>query len=133
MRRVAKNEALFACWAYDLIKTDHEEINKLIRYFYTDTVKQYWDAARSYVDNHYSTVPFPFEELPNPGFSIYLSWDTETLKGYLNTWSAVQHYIRINHENPVDDLIRKIRIKTGDNILINAVFPVFMRIGIIQK
>ena len=133
IKRVAKNEAIFACWAYDLIKTDNEEINMLIRHFYTVTVKQYWDAERGHVDAHYKTIPFPFKEIANPGFSTVLNWDIETIEGYLNTWSAVQHYIKKNNNNPVDELIEKIRNKTGNNILIKATFPVFMRIGIIEK
>ncbi len=133
IKRVAKNEAVFACWAYDLVKTDNEEINKLIRHFYTVTVKQYWDAERGYVDAHYKTIPFPFKEIPNPGFSTVLNWDTEIIEGYLNTWSSVQHYIKKNNSNPVDELIEKIKDKTGNNILIKATFPVFMRTGIIEK
>ena len=131
--RVAKNEAVFACWGYDLIRTDNDEINKLIRDFYGTTVKQYWDAERSHVDHLYKTIPFPFREIPNPGFSTVLTWNIDTLDGYLNTWSAVQHYIRTNHTNPVNDLIKAIREKTGSSIKIKATFPVFMRIGIIEK
>jgi len=133
IKRVAKNEAVFACWAYDLIRTDNNEINKLIRNFYGTTVKQYWDAERSHVDNLYKTIPFPFREIPNPGFSTVLNWDIDTLEGYLNTWSAVQHYIKKNNTNPVNDLIKTIRERVGSAINITATFPIFMRIGIIEK
>lgn len=133
IKRVARNEAVFACWAYDLIRTDNDEINKLIRDFYGKTVKQYWDAERSHVDNLYKTIPFPFREIPNPGFKTVLTWDIDTLDGYLNTWSAVQHYIRKNNTNPVNDLIKKIREKMDSAVKITATFPIFMRIGIIEK
>jgi SAM-dependent methyltransferase len=133
IKRVAKNKAVFACWAYDLVKTDNEEINKFIRHFYTVTVKQYWDAERGYVDTRYKTIPFPFKEIVNPGFSTVLNWNTEILEGYLNTWSAVQHYMKKNNSNPVDEIIKKIKDKTGNNSLIKATFPVFMRTGIIEK
>ena len=132
MIRVAKKDAVFACWAYDLIRTDNDEINKLIRTFYGSTVKQYWDAERSHVDNLYKTIPFPFREIPNPGFATVLTWDIDTLEGYLNTWSAVQHYIKKNNSNPVPGLIKTMSEKTGV-IKFTARFPVFMRMGIIEK
>jgi SAM-dependent methyltransferase len=132
IKRVAKNGAVFACWAYDLIHTDHDEINTLVRHFYETTVKKYWDAERSHVDHLYKTIPFPFREITNPGFLTVLSWDIDTLEGYLNTWSAVQHYIKKNERNPVPDLIKAICEKAGP-ISFTATFPVFMRIGIIEK
>jgi hypothetical protein len=105
----------------------------LIRDFYGRTVKQYWDAERSYVDHLYRTIPFPFKEIPNPGFETVLTWNLETLDGYLNTWSAVQHYIRKNNSNPVNELISTLREKVGDDIVFTVTFPIFMRIGIIEK
>ncbi len=133
IKRVAKHEAVFACWAYDLVRTDNDEINQLIRDFYGKTVKQYWDAERSHVDNLYKTIPFPFREIPNPGFHTVLTWNIDTLDGYINTWSAVQHYIRKNNTNPVNDLIKTMRERTGTDIKLTVTFPVFMRIGIIEK
>lgn len=132
MQRIAKNEAVFACWAYDLIRTGNDDVNELIRQFYGTTVKPYWDAERSHVDHLYSTIPFPFREIPNPGFNTMLSWNVDTLEGYLNTWSAVQHYIKKNNSNPVPGLIKTIREKAG-NTPLEVTFPVFMRMGIIEK
>lgn len=133
IKRVGKNNSVFACWAYKVFRTDRPEINMLVDKFYTQTVHSYWDAERRHVDEEYENIPMPFEEIENPGFATRLSWDPETLEGYLNTWSAVQHYIQKNGTNPVNALMNEIASAIGKNDKLLITFPIFMRIGIIKK
>lgn len=133
MKRIAKNDGVFACWAYGLVRTDQHRLNKIIDEYYWQTIHSYWDPERRFVDEEYKTIPFPFEEIPNQGFATKLEWNLETLEGYLNTWSAVQHYIKKNNTNPVDDLMNKIRTEFDRNIQLKMTFPIFMRIGKIKK
>jgi len=133
IRRVGKNNSIVACWAYKVFRTDQETINKLVDRFYNETIHDYWDSERRHVDEEYKNIPVPFREVRNPGFATQLSWDLQTLEGYLNTWSAVQHFIQKNKVNPVNQLMEEIRHEVGadDNILMT--FPIFMRMGIISK
>ena len=85
------------------------------------------------MDEEYQNIPFPFEEIKNPGFATRLTWGLGMLQGYLNTWSAVQHYIHKNKSNPVNELMDKIRSEFGDEIKLHITFPLFMRMGIIKK
>jgi SAM-dependent methyltransferase len=133
MKRVAKNDGVFACWAYNVFRTDQPTLDEMIDEFYWQTIHKYWDPERSHVDAQYKTIAFPFNEIPNPGFATHLQWGLETLEGYLNTWSAVQHFIRENNSNPVTGLMEKIRVKFDRNIQLKMIFPIFMRIGIIGK
>jgi SAM-dependent methyltransferase len=133
VKRVGKNRSVFACWAYKVFRTDQAQLNRLIDKFYAETVHSYWDPERRHVDEEYRGIPFPFEEVSNPGFATQLSWALDTLEGYLNTWSAVQHYIRKNSTNPVNDLMREIRHELGEAPTLLITFPVFMRIGVIRK
>ena len=133
MKRIAKNNAVFAGWAYHLIQTSEPVINKLIHKFYTETVHTYWDAERRHVDASYKTIPFPFEEIADPVVATKLEWNIDILEGYLNTWSAVQHYIKQNNSNPVTPLIKEIRTVFDDQTPLQVTFPIFMRIGIIKK
>jgi len=132
VKRVAKQNAIFACWAYDLCRTDRPELNKLIDEFYWKTIHGYWDPERQYVDEHYKTIPFPFNEIPNPGFATALHWNLDHFEGYLNTWSAVQHFIKANNSNPVSHIMQKIRTEFDRDIQLKMTFPIFMRIGIIK-
>ena len=133
VKRVGKNNSVFACWAYKVVRTNHENINKLIDRFYSETIHNYWDPERRHVDEEYSNIPMPFREVRNPGFATQLSWDLQTLEGYLNTWSAVQHYVRANGVNPVNQLMEEVGPEVGADGKILMTFPIFMRMGIISK
>jgi len=133
MKRIAKNKCPFACWGYKVFGTNEPVVNQLVDGFYAQTIHNYWDAERRHVDEEYKNVLLPFEEIINPGFSTRLQWNLSTLEGYLNTWSAVRHYIRAKDHNPVEDLMQKIRGKLGPDIQLQMTFPIFMRIGIIRK
>jgi len=133
MKRVGKNDAVFACWAYNVFRTDQPQLNEMIHDFYWETIHDYWDPERSHVDAQYTTIPFPFDEIPNPGFATHLEWGLDTMEGYLNTWSAVQHYIGKNNINPVTELLERIMQKFDRDIKLKMTFPIFMRIGTIKK
>jgi len=133
IKRVAKMNSVFACWGYKVLRTDQPRLDELIDAFYSETIHSYWDAERRHVDEEYQNIPFPFEEITNPGFATRLTWGLEMLQGYLNTWSAVQHYIQKNKSNPVNELMERIRSEFRDDIKVHITFPVFMRLGIIKK
>jgi ubiquinone/menaquinone biosynthesis C-methylase UbiE len=133
MYRIGKDGCIFSCWAYSLLQINEPELNDLLQSFYFKTLKGYWDKERKLVEDEYRTLPFPFEEIENPGFANYLKWTFSELEGYLNTWSAVQHYIQKNSTNPVSDLMRVIHAKFPSNLSLTVILPVFMRVGIIHK
>ena len=57
------------------------------------------------------------------------NWEFEHVIGYLNTWSAVQHYIRKLNENPVDRFSVQLKKAWGKTVRKKVSFPVFMRTG----
>jgi len=133
MKRIGKDNSLFACWAYKVFQTNEPYLNELINKFYAETIHGYWDLERRHVDEEYKNVPFPFEEIENPGFTTRLEWNLGTLEGYLNTWSAVTHYISLKKRNPVDELLGTIKARLAPDIQLQMTFPIFMRIGRIKK
>jgi hypothetical protein len=52
----------------------------------------------------YVDLPFPFEEIAAPPFSIEAWWSIDDLLGHLGTWSGVRRY----HERTGDDILAKI-------------------------
>jgi ubiquinone/menaquinone biosynthesis C-methylase UbiE len=132
VKRVAKPEAWIAVWMYGLLSIS-PEIDELIGIqFYKNTLGAYWDYERKYVDDNYTTIPFPFLEIKAPLFNIHFEWTLEELQGYFNTWSALQKFIETNHVNPVDELMKKIRTIAKDEKM-KIVFPVHLRMGRIEK
>ena len=129
VNRTLKPGGIIAIIGYDLCSIN-KEIDFLINDFYGKIVGPYWDKERVYVEQHYTTIPFPFKEINTPRFSISYKWEMEELIGYLNTWSAVQHYTRKNNENPVTKFSEQLKEVWGSAIKRKVTFPVFMRTGI---
>jgi len=131
--RVGKQDSIIAVWGYGLLKASDEILNEPILRFYTDVVGKYWDAERKYVDEEYRTIPFYFTELPRKNFKTDVTWKFEDFIGYLNTWSSVQHFIRENHYNPVDEFEKELKSIWHDSTEKNFSFPIFLRSGRIEK
>jgi ubiquinone/menaquinone biosynthesis C-methylase UbiE len=133
VQRVAKPGAVVAIWGYSLVVCEEEALNTLINSFYRDTVGPYWDKERRYIDDHYTTVPFPYEPLPSKEFQINAQWNRQQLIGYFNTWSSVQHFIKAHQYNPVDELAAAIeQLWPGDDHK-NFYFPLFLKLGRVVK
>ena len=131
VKRVVKNNGIIAAWCYSL-PTISKEIDHIINTeLYKNTLGQYWDDERQYVDDHYTTIPFPFEEIKSPPFQIISEWTVNDLQGYINSWSALQKFITTNNYNPVDKFIEQVRPYWKEKIKI--VFPVHLRMGVIEK
>jgi hypothetical protein len=128
VRRVARKHALIAVFGYGRLQSE-SGINPVIQKLYDLAFQAYFSSARRFVEEHYQTIPFPFEEIPAPAFSIETRWTMDQLKGYFDTWSAVQKFISEKGYNPADDAILKIR-KVRPNVTpVPVRFPVFLRLG----
>lgn len=103
VHRVARPNALLAVWGYGLLKIS-PDLDEIINYFYYQVVGQYWDAERKHLDQEYRTIPFPFKSLATPQFKMSLTWDLADLLGYFATWSSVQKMLKLQLENPLDQL-----------------------------
>lgn len=131
VKRVTKPGGFFAGWTYSLLRMT-EEIDALIEYHHYTTLRDYWDDERKYVDEEYRNIPFPFEKINAPPFTIEYDWTIDELEGYLNTWSALQKFITKNKYNPVDDLIRRIT-PCWKQERMKIDFPVHLLIGRVEK
>ncbi len=132
VRRTAKDNALLCITGYGNICVP-PSIEPIIAHFYTSVIGPYWDLERKYIDESYQTIPFPFDEIPAPHIVNKLTWTIEHLEGYLNTWSAVKHYIDQNGINPVDGIMPDIRKNWGSNPEIEVQFPLIFRVGRVTK
>lgn len=128
VKRVAKPAALLCVIGYGL-NTISKDIDKLVVDFYQNTIGKYWDEERNYLDDAYTTIPFPFEEIQTPTFSIKLHWTQKHFIEYLNTWSAVKHFIKHNNFNPVNDLQEHLAQHWQANEEKEITFPLFLRVG----
>ena len=132
VRRTAKDNALLCVVGYGKLEIN-EQVDNIISDFYDNVIGRYWDKERKYIDENYKTIPFPFDELQKPNLAITQHWTLEHLIGYLQTWSAVKHFIKQNDYNPVEKLKTEFE-KLWDNEQIKKVsFPLLVRTGRITK
>lgn len=124
-KRVLKPEGLILVLGYGNVQISNPEVQKAVTRLYAEILHEYWDPERRFIDENYQTIPFPFEELPHPEFQIRNTWNRDQLLGYLNTWSAVQHYKDKHEMNPIDLILPE--LPEFDQVEI--VFPVLLRIG----
>lgn len=128
VRRTVKPSGIISVIGYSRIKVT-EQIDELISAFYHNMIGSYWDKERQYIDENYETIPFSFEEIDTPKFENKMDWNFDHLIGYLNTWSAVKHFIRKNNYNPVDDLSKEIKALWGNEDTMEVRFPMLIRMG----
>ena len=130
VKRVAKPNAMLAIWGYGTLRFHADsEIDKRMWDFYTNRVGQYWDFERSHIDKEYTSLPFPFQEIESPKFSMAYKWQRYEFEGYLNTWSAVQNCINTEGVNPVDDFMLDLNAYWGEFETKTVHFPLFLKMG----
>lgn len=128
VHRTLKDDGIFVATGYTLFCVN-PEIDLVLYQFYTDVVGPYWDKERHYVDERYQSIPFPFEEIKAPPFYRHYEWTFPMLLGYLSTWSAVQHYIQKNGEDPVALVEPQLRSAWGAAKTHAVSFPILLRMG----
>ncbi|MDO8366461.1 MAG: class I SAM-dependent methyltransferase, partial [Saprospiraceae bacterium] len=129
VHRVLKPGGMIALVGYNLLRVD-KPTEAVIEYFYNTILQGYWDAERHLVETAYSTIPFPFEEITFPEMASTYYWTVDQLLGYLNTWSAVQHFIRKNGYSPIESgFVTQLKNVWPDGEIRTVRFPVFGRVG----
>ncbi len=130
--RTIKNNGLFAAISYSLCKSDNDT-DRLLLHFYKNITGPYWDPERKYIDEKYQTIPFPFTEIETQEFNHEVQWTIDQFTGFLQTWSAVQHYKKQNNIDPVSIIYNDLKYTWGRNPQKKFLFPVIMRAAIISK
>ena len=132
--RVAKNGGILGVWGYGLLKID-PAIDPIIQDFYLNKVGPYWNHERKHIDSAYQSIQFDFEEIElKQKFSIKEQRNPEQLKGYFNSWSSVQNYLRKNPGgNPVGELMKRLKKHWKSGSPMQVIFPVFLRVWRVNK
>lgn len=128
VKRTLKPDGLVAVIGYGLMYIN-PAIDALIHKFYEDILGPFWDEERRYITEHYQTIPFPFHEIKTPNFTIKTKWPFEQLVGYLNTWSALQHYMQMHNQNPMDFILEPLKETWGNAESREVNFPILLRLG----
>jgi len=127
VRRTLRPDGLFVVAGYNMAVIT-PAVDKILADFQDQVVGPYWDPERVYIDEHYQTIPFPFREQETPSLVYEDRWSLERLCGYIESWSATQHYIKAMGTDPVPQLMETLRPVWGEAPL-PLFFPVLLRAG----
>lgn len=100
-RRVGRPGALLAVWNYPRPRFVDAALERVFLDFYSNVVGPYWPAGRRHIEANYTTLPFPFREIPHPEFGHELDWPFEQVIGYVSSWSATAQYRKALGTDPV--------------------------------
>ena len=132
-KRVVRPGGVVAAWTYsflDVTRALGTEIDAAIRTFYYDVIGPHWPPERRFVDERYTTIPFPLAPIEAPQISIEVSWDLDGVMGYLATWSSVQRYKDAGFDDPLPEFRRMLEaVWPTDEVLGPVHWPLALKIG----
>jgi len=129
VRRVLKDNGVFAASAYNLLRTDRP-VKEIVERYYYEIVGPYWPPERALIEQ-FDKIPFPFPERETPGFEIVAEWNLNHLVGYLRSWSSTQRFIAATNRNPLDPVASDLEKAWGDpKKARRVVWPLVLRVGI---
>lgn len=129
VRRVAKPCGVIALWTYEKFRIG-DALDAPIDRFYEEVVGPYWPPERSYVEQGYRTLPFPFEEIRAPAFELSTDWTLEQVLAYLRTWSAVHRFRKHRGFDPVTEFAPQLGARWGSSEVARRVqWPLHLRVG----
>jgi ubiquinone/menaquinone biosynthesis C-methylase UbiE len=129
VKRVLKPDGILAAWTYSLTEIS-PEIDVLIQHYYGEILNGYWPERIHYLEEKYKTLPFPFEEILPPSFTMEMTWNLIQFAGFLNSWSATQRYKAQQGQHPLEFIWDKLFAAWGGENETRLVrWPLHFRIG----
>lgn len=148
VRRALRPGGIIAAWCYTLPRVD-ARIDAVVDAFYRDVTGPYWEPQRRYIDERFETIPFPFAEIPclprghpscDPGmpggarsqFACRSEWTLAEYLAYIESWSAVQKYLRERGSDPLELVRNELSRAWGNAAARRTVWsPIYLRIGFV--
>jgi ubiquinone/menaquinone biosynthesis C-methylase UbiE len=129
VKRVLRPGGVIAVWSYYFPESE-PAVDAALHHFYFDIVGDYWAPNIRLIEKGYRTLDFPFDELEAPSFSIRAHLGLEDLLGFLESWSAVQHYRQAIGADPIPIARQAIGAAWGDPARrIELTWPIYLRVG----
>ncbi|MCR5889140.1 class I SAM-dependent methyltransferase [Hymenobacter sp. J193] len=125
--RVLRPGGVVAEWGYGLVQVS-AGLDSLIRRFYAETMRPYWDENRWHIDDEYARLPFPFADVEYAHFTEARRWTAEHFLNYLRTWSSVVKYRKQHGQDAVLLLADELTKVWGPEEQ-EVRFQVFVRLG----
>ncbi len=77
------------------LQTVSPEVDAVVHELYADVLGPYWPPEIRHIEDGYSSLPFPFDEITPQPFRLVQTWDADRLAAYMATWSGSQRYRKV--------------------------------------
>jgi SAM-dependent methyltransferase len=114
VRRVLAPQGVLVIWSYNDAVLDDSSLDAELQRYNAMTVGPYWPPERQIVRDGYRTVPFPFDRIEAPPFTLTREWTLAELAGYLRSWSATARYVSEHGTDPVVEFELSATARWGD-------------------
>jgi len=129
VKRVASGpDAAVVAWTYAAPRMEGD-VGEVLRRFMFEDIGSYWPPERKYVDSEYRTIPFPFERIHAPPFSLENDWTLQQIVGYMRSMSATARYMKANGVDPVVAVGEELLALWQDDAPRRIVWPVIVLAG----
>lgn len=113
--RVLKPGGMLAVWSYGLF-TVTPEIEQAVLEFYRDVTGPHWAFERTYVEEGYASIEFPWDPVSVSSPPMTRDWSAEQALAYLDTWSGVKAYAKATGNPPLGEIDTRLRALWGPEV-----------------
>ncbi|XP_058782338.1 uncharacterized protein LOC131656724 [Vicia villosa] len=129
-----KPHGVFACWCYTSPRVN-DAVDAMLNNIYSLASKPSRDPRCELLEDHYSSIDFPFDPVEGVDHTGPFEFEGETVMdvddflNYIRSRSAYQALKKKGVELLKDDVVEKFKLAWGDDGQKTAKFEVYLRIG----
>lgn len=101
VRRVARPRGVLGLVTYGP-PTIGEGVDPVLDRYRYDVLAEHWPSRSRHVRERYSSLPFPFEEVPTRQLDLEERWTAADFLGYAGTWSGTRALERARGREPFE-------------------------------
>jgi ubiquinone/menaquinone biosynthesis C-methylase UbiE len=99
--------AVIAIWGYSHCRID-AQLDALLDRCLVKAVDPFWAQGNRVIMDHYRSIPFPWDEIETPEFTMQERWTRDAFFGYVKTWSAYKRLIDAGLPDPLIELAQQL-------------------------
>jgi len=124
--KLLKPGGTLAIWGYGVNSLNNEEADRyFVDNYYKGVIDKYWELGREHLDNEYMSIPLPKYPAERRKTSMSKIMTVDGFLGYLNTWSALIKYRKVNSDDPLLAVKKTLKQIFG-NESIKVTWPLFV-------
>ncbi len=130
VNRILKPEGIIAAWCYNQFELT-SELSSIFPVLqeYKQHIMKFVPTRGVWVQQHYQTIPFPFEEVEIPVFYMYKEWTLEDYVGFFKSVSGYQVLLDQGGETFLADLYHRLQVAWGNRVSYPFRWQIYARVG----